>query len=128
MPSCLLPIFIAGLWKEAASTMPLDELPMTNKQYFKDEVVRVSNTYMSADGTTTAETPKPANWDSTKTQNWLTGLTTGFNVFRPVQQPTGNPYLGMGNNAGGGAPPPPGPHAPWANKTTKIKRAFLCFA
>ena len=80
---------------------------MTNKQYFKDEVVRVSNTYMSADGTQTVETPKPANWDSTKTKNWLTGLTTGFNVFNPVQQPTGNPYLAMGNNPGGGAPPPP---------------------
>ena len=80
---------------------------MTNKQYFKDEAVRVSNTYMSADGTTTAETPKPVSWDSTKTQNWLTGLTTGFNVFRPVQQPTGNPYLGMGNNPGGSTPPPP---------------------
>ena len=63
---------------------------MTNKQYFKDEVVRVSNTYMSADGTQTVETPKPAEWDSTKTKNWLTGLTTGFNVFNPVQQPYGD--------------------------------------
>jgi len=87
---------------------------MTSKKYFKDELVRVSNTYMSADGDNTIVGDyEPANavykpnpkWDSTKTQGWIAGLTTGFNVFNPIQQPTGNPYLGLGNNPGG-APPP----------------------
>ena len=49
---------------------------MTSKKYFKDEMVRVSNTYMSADGNNNTELA-PQKWDSTKTQGWITGLTTG---------------------------------------------------
>ena len=82
---------------------------MTSKKYFKDEMVRVSNTYMSADGNNNTELA-PQKWDSTKTQGWITGLTTGFNVFSPINNPSGNPYLGQGDNPyiapiGGPAPP-----------------------
>ena len=96
---------------------------MSNKNYFKKEKDRVMESYMSANGRITeknidmssyqpvssnppqVDINSSKNWDSSKTRSWITGLTTGFNVFNPVQQPTRNPYLG-GSSPSGGTPPP----------------------
>ena len=37
LPSCLLPKFIEGVFKEGASMIPLDELPINKLQYFKHD-------------------------------------------------------------------------------------------